>query len=190
MSEYLALVACGAPLAARVHEIASVAKGHGWRVRVIATASAMNWVDPTKVHEATGHGPLVDQRRPDEPKRFPTPGRVIVCPATFNSVNKLATGIMDNYAAGLVCEALASGTPLTIVPMVSDALWGHPAWKGHCETLRNAGVTFVDPRTGRVNDVRPTDAGTGDEVARDFDPGWLFTDTAARTGWEARPGSR
>jgi len=180
MSEYLALVACGAPLAARVHEVAAAAQEHGWRVRVVATASAMNWVKAAEVEATTGHSPLVDQRRPGEPKRFPTPGRVVVCPATFNSINKLATGIMDNYAAGLVCEALASGTPLTIVPMVSDALWGHPAWKTHLATLRLAGVRFVDPRSGRIDDPKPTDAGTGDDVARAFDPQWaLIPDTAA-----------
>ncbi|SHM86571.1 flavoprotein [Cryptosporangium aurantiacum] len=182
MSDYLALVACGAPLAARVHDVAAAAAELHWRVRVVATASAMNWVDAAAVERVTGFAPLVEQRRPGEPKRFPTPGRVVVCPGTFNSINKLATGIMDNYAAGLVCEALASGTPLTIVPMVSDALWGHPAWAGHLATLSSAGVTFVDVRTGRTGDPQPVDAGTGDDNARTFDPAWLFTDTAARTG--------
>ncbi|MFG1921027.1 flavoprotein [Cryptosporangium sp. NPDC048952] len=172
MSEYLALVACGAPLAARVHEVAEAAQDSGWRVRVVATASALNWVDAGEVQRVTGHAPLVEQRRPGEPKRFPTPGHVVVCPATFNSVNKLASGIMDNYAAGLVCEALASGTPITVVPMVSDALWGHPAFEPHLAVLRGAGVTFVDPQTGRRDDPRPTDAGTGEAIAAAFDPAW------------------
>ena len=190
MSEYLALVACGAPLAARVHDVAAAARDDGWRVRVVATASAMNWVSAAEVERVTGHPPLVDQRRPGEPKRFPTPGHVLVCPATFNSVNKLATGIMDNYAAGLVCEALASGTPLTIVPMVSDALWGHPAWRAHLEMLGRH-VTFVDARSGRVGDPQPTDAGTGDDIAAAFDPRVLFTpDTAGRSGSAAHRGSR
>lgn len=172
MSEYLALVACGSPLAARVHDVAAAAAHSGWRVRVVATASAMNWVDAERVEAVTGHPPLVDQRRPGEPKRFPTPGHVVVCPATFNSMNKLATGIMDNYASGLVCEALASGTPLTIVPLVSDALWGHPAWRGHLDLLRGAGVRFVDATTGRAGDPQPVGAGTGGDVAAAFDPAW------------------
>jgi len=178
VSEYLAVVACGSPLAARVHEIAEAARKHGWVVRVVATASAMNWVDAEQVERVTGYAPLVEQRRPDEPKRFPTPGHVVVCPATFNSINKLATGIMDNYAAGLVCEALASGTPITIVPTVSDALWGHPAWEEHLARLTNAGVRFVDPGSGRVGDPRPT----GDDVVA-FNPEWAIpTGTAARNG--------
>lgn len=158
MSEYLALVACGAPLAARVHEIAETAQRHGWIVRVVATASAMRWIDVGEVRQKTGHPPLVEQRLPGEPKRFPTPGRVIVAPATFNSINKLAVGIMDNYAAGLVCEALSSGTPLAIVPSVSDELRGHPAWRSHLALLEAAGVEFH----------------TSEDT--------LFTDTATRTG--------
>ncbi|GAA3391358.1 flavoprotein [Cryptosporangium minutisporangium] len=173
MSEYLALVACGAPLAARVHDVAAAMKAQGWRVRVVATAAATNWVDADAVERVTGEAPLVEQRRPGEPKRFPTPGHVVVCPATFNSVNKLATGLMDNYAAGLVCEALASRTPLTLVPMVSDALWGHPAWAGHLTTLQRTGVTFVDVRSGRAGEPEPVDAGTGDDLAAVFDPSWL-----------------
>lgn len=173
MSDYLALVACGSPLAARVHDIAAVAQRHGWQVRVVATASAMNWVDAQAVERVTGHPPLVEQRRPHEPKRFPTPGRVVVCPATFNSISKLAVGIMDTYAAGLVCEALASRTPLTIVPLVSTALWGHPAWAGHLKILESAGVEFVDVLTGQPR-ATPTEAGAGVDISRAFDPEWLF----------------
>lgn len=170
MSDYLALIACGAPLASRVHEVATAAIDAGWLVRVVATASALNWVDAEAVEQVTGHPPLVDQRRPGEPKRFPPPGHVVVFPATFNSVNKLATGIMDTYAAGVMCEALATGTPLTIVPMVSDKLWGHPAWSGHLATLATAGVTFIDVRSGQAGVPQPIEAGSGDDVASAFDP--------------------
>jgi Flavoprotein len=108
VSEHLALVACAAPLAARVHDVAARAIEVGWIVRVVATPSAMKWVDADRVEELTGCAVLVEQRQPGQAKRFPPPAQVIVCPATFNTVNKLAAGIMDNYATGLLCEALAS----------------------------------------------------------------------------------
>ena len=170
MTEYLAVVACGAPLASRVHDVAAAALEAGWLVRVVATSSALNWVDADAVEQVTGYPPLVEQRRPGQPKRFPPPAHVVVCPATFNSVNKLAAGIMDTYAAGVMGEALATGTPLTIVPMVSDRLWGHPVWSGNLATLANAGVTFIDVRSGRAGVPQPVEAGTGDELALAFDP--------------------
>jgi phosphopantothenoylcysteine synthetase/decarboxylase len=52
----------------------------------------------------------------DQAKRFPPPAHVIICPATFNTINKLAAGIMDDYppacSANLLCEALATRTPM------------------------------------------------------------------------------
>lgn len=144
----------------------------GWRVRVVATRSALSWVDDRQVEGVTGFRTLVEQRGPDEPKRFPTPARVVVCPATFNTVNKLVAGIMDGYAVGVACEALASGTPMTVVPMVSDRLWGHPAWERSLGTLAAAGVTFVDVHTGRSGRPTPVDAGSGPAAAAAFDPSW------------------
>ncbi len=175
MPAYLALVACGAPLATRVHDVAALAMRAGWQVRVVATGSAMNWIDNAAVESATGFPTLVDQRRPGQAKRFPEPVHVVVCPATFNSVNKLAAGIMDTYAAGIMCEALASHTPMTVLPMVSTRLWDHPAWQPNLAALTAAGVTFIDIRTGRAGFPEPVESGSGSEVIAAFDPSWALS---------------
>jgi phosphopantothenoylcysteine synthetase/decarboxylase len=174
VAEYLAVVACGAPLAVRVPDVAALAGRAGWLVRVVATESALNWLDDAEVERVTGFRALVEQRQPSQPKRFPAPARVVVCPATFNSVNKLAAGIMDGYAAGILCESLAAGTPMTVLPMVSDRLWGHPAWPRNLAALAAAGVTFVDVRTGRVGEPGPVEPGSGPAVAAAFDPAWAL----------------
>jgi phosphopantothenoylcysteine synthetase/decarboxylase len=174
LSDYLALVACGAPLAARVHDIAARAIRAGWQVRVVATPSALNWIDDAQVERVTGFRALVDQRQPDQVKRFPPPAQVVVCPATFNSVNKLAAGIMDTYAAGVMCEALASRVPITVMSMVSNKLWDHPAWRPNLAALARAGVSFVDVRTGRTGKPEPVESGTGPAVIEAFDPIWAL----------------
>lgn len=174
MAGFVAVVACGAPLAVRVPDVAAWVGAAGWQVRVVATRSALNWLDDAAVERVTGFRALVEQRRPDQPKRFPAPARVIVCPATFNTVNKLAAGIMDDYPAGVLCEALGTGTPMTVLPMVSDKLWGHPAWARNLAVLAAAGVTFVDVRTGRVGEPAPVDPGSGAAIAAAFDPAWAL----------------
>ncbi|MGH3813914.1 MAG: flavoprotein [Pseudonocardiaceae bacterium] len=183
MPEHLALVVCGAPLAARCHDVAARAVEAGWVVRVVATSSAMNWIDAAQVEEVTGFAVLVEQRRPGQAKRFPPPAQVVVCPATFNTVNKLAAGIMDNYAAGLLCEALASRTPITIAPMVSNRLWSHPAWQRNLDMLAAAGVRFVDIQTGHLGRPAAVRSGTGGDVIAAFDPAWVL---AAASGQPAR----
>jgi phosphopantothenoylcysteine synthetase/decarboxylase len=172
--EHLALVACGAPLAARVHDVAARAVEAGWIVRVVATPSATNWVDADRVEEITGFGVLVEQRQPGQAKRFAPPAQVVVCPATFNTVNKLAAGIMDNYATGLLCEALASRTPITIAPMVNHRLWSHPAWQHNLDLLTAAGVRFIDIQTGHVGGPTAVQSGTGSEIIASFDPAWVL----------------
>jgi hypothetical protein len=157
--EYLILVACAASLAARVHEVAARAVDAGWIVRVVVTGCAV----------------LVEQRQPGQAKRFPPPAQVIVCPATFNTVNKLAAGIMDNYATGVLCEALAARTPIIIAPMVSTRLWPHPVWQHNLDTLAAAGVRFIDIQTGRVGRPAAVQSGTGGNVIAAFDPAWVLT---------------
>lgn len=175
MPEHLALVVCGAPLATRCHDVAARAVAAGWIVRVVATPAAMDWIDAGQVKDVTGFAVLGQQRQPGQAKRFPPPAQVVVCPATFNTVNKLAAGIMDNYAAGVLCEALAAGVLLTIVPMVNSRLWPHPAWQRNLDLLAAAGVRFVDIRTGQVGRPAAVQSGTGGEVVAAFDPAWVLT---------------
>ena len=161
-------------MAARTHDVAARAVELGWLVRVVATPSAVNWIDVGKVETITGFPVLVEQRQPGQPKRFPPPTRVVICPATFNTVNKLAAGIMDTYAAGLLCEALASRIPITLAPMVSTRLWPHPAWQHNLDMLTAAGVTFIDIQTGHAGLPAAVRSGTGGEVVAAFDPAWVL----------------
>jgi len=95
MPDYLALVACGAPLAARAHDVA--APGDAGRLAGPHRGDALRAELAGQRCGPVGHRfpALVDQRQPSQPKRFPEPAQVVVCPATVNSVNKLAAGIMD-----------------------------------------------------------------------------------------------
>lgn len=180
MPEHLALVVCGAPLAARCHDVAARAVQAGWMVRVVATSSAMSWVDAAQVEKVTGFSVLMEQRQPGQAKRFPPPTQVIVCPATFNTVNKLAAGIMDTYPTGLLCEALATRTPMTIAPMVNNRLWTHPAWQRNLDMLTAAGVRFVDIQTGHAGRPAAVRSGTGVKVVAAFDPAWVLAPASGR----------
>jgi phosphopantothenoylcysteine synthetase/decarboxylase len=96
----------------------------------------------------------------------------MVCPATFNTVNKAAAGINDSYALGVLCEALGTATPVVMVPMVNNKLWGHPAWSRNLTALADAGVTMLDVHTGAVG-ASAVESGTGGQVVEHFDPQWL-----------------
>ncbi|MBN1173023.1 MAG: flavoprotein [Micromonosporaceae bacterium] len=171
--KHLALIVTGAPLTARAVDLAAATVGAGWSVVVIATPAASPWLDHDGIAAVCGTGPQTEYRSPGEPKRGPRAHAVVVCPATFNTVNKAACGIADTYAMGVLCEAIGAGVPVAMFPMINNRLWGHLALASNLETLQEAGVRLFDPATGR-HGARPGDSGSGDEVVARFDPAWIL----------------
>jgi phosphopantothenoylcysteine synthetase/decarboxylase len=112
-------------------------------------------------------------RRPAEQRRASRPDRVVAFPLTFNTANKVVHGIMDNHVVGTLCDALAIGDPIVATPMISDRMWGHPAWPATITALEVAGVRFLNPRSGHLGRPEPLRSGTGEAVAKEFDPAWL-----------------
>lgn len=172
-SRTIYLVATGAPLTRRAADFVPEAEARGWQPAIIATNSAQAWLDEDKmkgldVPVLTGH------RSPDQAKRLPPAGAVVLAPGTFNTINKLATGIADTYALSVLCEAISLRTPMVIVPFVSSRLSGHPAWLASLAVLRYAGATLVDPRDGAVNVHEPPEADTGDTVTDHFHWSWAL----------------
>src|SRR5687768_8772981 len=98
------LIVCGAPLAERSADLATSLVAAGWETSVIATPAARAWVDFDAVAAATGKAVRLDHRSPSEPKSSGLPDVVVVCPATFNTVNKAISGVSDTYALGVFCE--------------------------------------------------------------------------------------
>jgi phosphopantothenoylcysteine synthetase/decarboxylase len=160
------LVVTGAPLARRCSEIAHAVGAAGWQVEVVATPSASAWVDEGTLSNLNAAG--------GREEGSADPDVVVVAPATFNTVAKMATGIADTYAHSRLCEALGLRIPTVVVPMINNKLWGHPALEGHLRTLLEASVSFVDCQTGG-QDAGPVRSGTGDEVVARFDPAWIVT---------------
>jgi phosphopantothenoylcysteine decarboxylase len=150
----------------------------GWDVHLVATPSAAAWVDEAALVETVGHTPTTGYRAPGEPHRGGRSDAVVVAPATFNTINKLAAGIADSYAHGLLCDALGTATPLVIAPMVNNRLWGHPIWTTNLQALSTVGVRFVDVRSGNTQPA-PVQSGTGDQVVAAFDPQWVIQALAA-----------
>lgn len=84
---------------------------------------------------------------------------MIVGGASANTINKLAAGISDNVALGVLNEAIGLGLPLAILPFVNTALAAHPAFKRSVGELRDAGVEVLLGNGGFV----PNPPGQGDQ---------------------------
>ncbi len=172
MTAALTLVVCGAPLAVRAPEVALALVDVGWSVTVVASPMSRGWLDVDLLRSVTGRPVLFEQRQTNQ-VRGPRPDAVVACPLTMNSASKAATGIMDTYATGVLVDAIAMRLPLTVVVMVSDRLWAHPAWAHHVDTFASVGARFVSPATGLAADPRPVESGSGWEMVAGFDPAGL-----------------
>jgi phosphopantothenoylcysteine synthetase/decarboxylase len=146
---FLYVVVCAAGIAAGVGSLITEAQRRGWHVGVVATPHAMNgFFDTAAVEAQTGRPIRSAWRRPGDPRPFPDPDAVVVAPATFNTINKWAAGTADTLALGTLCEVSGQGVPIGVLPCVSDALAGHPAYQDSLIRLRGMGVRFGHPYEG------------------------------------------
>lgn len=143
----LYVIACGGRPAGQLPEYVRFAQGLGWDVCVIATPDGTKFLDADELAELTGHPVRAHYKHPDEPDVLPPPDAFVIAPATFNTINKLAAGISDTLALGLVNEAVGLGLPIIAAPWPSVQLARHPVFQRSVAALRDWGVTVIlDPK--------------------------------------------
>ncbi len=118
------------------------AQDEGWSVQVIATPAAVSFIDTEDLEKQTGRPVRSQHRSPGQP-RSPRADAIIVAPATFNTINKLANGIADNYALDVVNEAIGLGIRVVVLPFVNSAYATRTPFRKSIESLRSEGVTVM-----------------------------------------------
>ncbi|MGI5145869.1 flavoprotein [Plantactinospora sp. CA-294935] len=139
----LYLVVCAAPPVLQIQDLVDLLREGGWTVWVIATPTAVSWIDPDALAQRTGNPVRSDRRKPDQPDLLPKADALLVAPATFNTINKWALGISDTLALGILNEVLGQHVPILVSPYAKTALTAHPAYDQHVRTLSTAGVLFT-----------------------------------------------
>jgi Flavoprotein len=153
----LYLVSCASRPAQRIHEFVPLAQAEGWDVCVIVTPQATKFVDAPLLEQLTGHPVRSEYKRPEEPDVLPRADAIVVFPATVNTLNKWALGIMDTLALGLLCEYMGMGMPVLAIPCVltGSGLDSHPAFSRSIAVLRGCGVhvTYEPEKFPAKNEV-------------------------------------
>lgn len=141
----LYLVVCGVPGADRTLERIAAEQAAGWEVCLVATERGLDWFPATEAEALTGHAIQSRMRRYPEPLFEPLGDAVVVAPASFNTINRIALGLTDDMPVGLVCEAMGRGVPVTIEPQTGGPFESHPVFRPNIELLERAGVFFKWP---------------------------------------------
>ncbi len=155
-------------------ELVRLATAAGHHVRVLQTPTSGRFVGAASFGALTGAPVLVDEFErdpargafPDQPAPAHEPlshlalvanaDVYMVAPASANTLAKLAQGLADNL---LTSAALAVECPLAVAPAMNHHMYEHPATRANVQTLRDRGVTVVEPTTGRLASVGEWGAG-------------------------------
>jgi phosphopantothenoylcysteine synthetase/decarboxylase len=144
VSGALRVVVCGAGPAAEVVELIRAAHRQSWTVEIAATVSGRDFVDVATIEDLTGSPVRSYYDVPASGGRVLAPlDAVIVAPATYNTVNKLASGVADSYVLASVAELIGRGVPTVVVPFVNAALAARAPFHRSITALRGEGVRVL-----------------------------------------------
>ncbi|MBW8482011.1 flavoprotein [Actinomadura sp. PM05-2] len=145
----LYLIVCAAGPAVDVGKLVDLAREGGWTVQVIATPSALDFIDVAALEVQTGRPVRSRYRKPGEP-HSPRADAIIVAPATFNTINKWAAGVSDTYALGVLAEALGLSIPVVVLPFVNTALASRAPYRKSIEILLAEGALILQEESGNA----------------------------------------
>jgi phosphopantothenoylcysteine decarboxylase/phosphopantothenate--cysteine ligase len=127
---------------------------YGAEIIAVMTPAATNLVTPEMIHWATGNEAITKLTGAVEhvylagerPKALGRADLILVCPATANTISKIANGIDDTPVTTVVTTAFGSDTPIIIVPAMHESMFRHPILKENVKKLRKCGVEILGPR--------------------------------------------
>lgn len=125
----------------------------GAGVTVVTTAHAEKFVGPLTFRTLSGRPVLTDlfdPQTPDAVEHVQLAERaqaLVVAPATANLLAKAAHGLADDFLTTLL---LAARCPVLIAPAMDGGMWQHAAVVTNVRTLRERGVTVLEPDAGEL----------------------------------------
>ena len=145
------LCVCGGIAAYKAVELVRRLREAGAEVQVAMTASALRFVGAPSFQAVSGRPvrhSLWDEAAEAamghiELARWAT--RVVVAPATANTLAKLAHGLADDLVSTL---CLATTAPIVAAPAMNHRMWLHPATQTNLAILQARGMRFIGPDEG------------------------------------------
>jgi phosphopantothenoylcysteine decarboxylase / phosphopantothenate---cysteine ligase len=125
----------------------------GFEVQTVATSSALKFVGEATLEGLTGKKVLSDTFERGDLMGHINWAKwadlVIVCPATANTINKLANGIGDDLVTTLFL-AHDFKKPYLVAPAMNTRMIEHPATQDSLAKLRSFGVEILEPSAGTL----------------------------------------
>lgn len=134
-------------------ELVRELKKHGARVRVVMTRAATSFVSPLTFETLSENDVLTDlfpegySRQTAHIDWARWADMMVICPATLNTIGKIASGIADN---ALTTTVMAAEVPVLFCPAMNKVMYANPVHQANQKKLRNHGYRFVEPGIGEL----------------------------------------
>ena len=152
LADYAVVVGvCGGIAAYKVCQVVSKLVQRGAEVTVAMTESATRFVGPTTFGALTGRPVLTSLW---DPQAYYDPQHVsltesldalLIAPATYNMIGKVASGIADDLVSTLVS---AADGPVILAPAMNARMWENPVLQANVRKLTELGYRVVAPGEG------------------------------------------
>ncbi|MHB8929921.1 MAG: bifunctional phosphopantothenoylcysteine decarboxylase/phosphopantothenate--cysteine ligase CoaBC [Melioribacteraceae bacterium] len=122
-----------------------------FEVKVIATENSLKFIGKATLEGLTGHSVYTDSFAEGEMMNHINLVKwadlTIVCPASANTINKMANGIADNLLTSLFL-AHDLTKPFLIAPAMNTLMYQHPATQSSLKKLEEWGVKILPTAEG------------------------------------------
>ncbi len=123
---------------------------HGAEVHAVMSESAQKIIHPYAMEFATGNPVVTEITGFIEHVELAgehenSADLILVCPATANTISKIACGIDDTPVTTVVTTAFAH-IPIMIAPAMHSSMYRHPIVRENMEKLKKLGVEFIGPK--------------------------------------------
>lgn len=133
--------------------------------------SAQKLISPEIFRWASGNDPVtVITGKVEHIALFSDPKNtvLVIVPATYNTLGKLATGISDEIPSLMFAYAFGHGVPVIVAPAMHEDMLRNPVMVDNIRRLSSLGVRFISPRIEDEKAKISENVSIIDEIYRSF----------------------
>jgi phosphopantothenoylcysteine decarboxylase/phosphopantothenate--cysteine ligase len=146
----IVLGVCGSVAAVETPKIVRELRRRGIKVECVMSKSARRIIHPNVLEWASGNQVITKLTGNVEHVRLcgvqGDASLLLICPATANTMSKIANGVDDTPVTTFAATAIGSKIPLILVPAMHLSMYENPFVRDNIKKLRDNDIRFIEPR--------------------------------------------
>lgn len=147
------IIATGSIACVKIPEVIKLFKEKGFELTFVLTQSAKQFITTLSIASLNGGAvyddlfSLKDETEMGHIRLSRESDLILVLPASFNFINKVASGIADDLATTVIA---ASNKPVIFAPAMNHFMWHNKILQSNIEKLKAFGYSFLDTEEGEL----------------------------------------